>query len=88
MEMPKKKKKLEKKPSKAPKTRAQRLLRGPLFWIIVAIIGVSLFGQISSAGNRYTQVKTSEILDAISKSQVDSVLLIDKSQKINYLCSF
>ena len=82
MEMPKKKKKPGKKPSKAPKTRAQRLLRGPLFWIIVAIIGVSLFGQISSAGNRYTQVKTSEILDAISKSQVDSVLLIDKSQKI------
>ena len=82
MELPKKKKKPAKKPSKAPKTRAQRMLRGPLFWIIAAIIGVTLFGQISSAGNKYTQVKTSEILDAISKSQVDSVLLIDKSQKI------
>ncbi len=82
MEIPKKKKKSEKKPSKAPQTRAQRMLRGPLFWIVLAIIGVTLFGQISSAGNKYTQVKTSEILDAISKSQVDSVLLIDKSQKI------
>jgi cell division protease FtsH len=30
-----------------PQTRAQKLLRGPLFWIIVAIIGVTIFGQIS-----------------------------------------
>ena len=67
---------------KKPQTRYQRLLRGPLFWIIAAIIGVTIFGQISSAGKQYTQVKTSDLLAAISKGQVDSVLLIDKEQKI------
>jgi len=67
---------------KKPLTRYQRILRGPLFWILAAIIGVTIFGQISSAGNQYTQVSTSQILDAISKSQVDSVVLVDKDQKI------
>ena len=67
---------------KKPLTRYQRILRGPLFWILAAIIGVTIFGQISSAGNQYTQVSTSHILDAISKSQVDSVVLVDKDQKI------
>jgi cell division protease FtsH len=70
---------------KKPQTRYQRLLRGPLFWIIAAIIGVTIFGQISSAGKQYTQVKTSEVLAAISKGEVDSVLLIDKEQKIQVI---
>lgn len=57
-------------------------MRGPLFWIVVAIVAVTIFGQISSAGNKYTQVKTSQVLAAISQDQVDSALLIDKEQKI------
>ena len=57
-------------------------MRGPLFWIVVAIVAVTIFGQISSAGNKYTQVKTSQIIAAISQDQVDSALLIDKEQKI------
>jgi cell division protease FtsH len=57
-------------------------MRGPLFWIVVAIVAVTIFGQISAAGNKYTPVKTSEILAAISQDQVDSALLIDKEQKI------
>lgn len=72
----------KKDPRKKPQTRYQRLLRGPLFWIIAAIVGVTIFGQISSAGKAFTHVKTSEVLAAISKGQVDSVLLIDKEQKI------
>jgi cell division protease FtsH len=75
----------KKDPRKKPQTRYQRLLRGPLFWIIAAIIGVSIFGQVSSAGKQYTPVKTSQVLDAIAKGQVDSVLLIDKEQKIQVI---
>ncbi len=67
---------------KAPTTRAGRIMRGPLFWIVVAILGVSIFGQITSAGNRYTEIDTSQALDAISQSKVESALLIDKSQKL------
>lgn len=72
---------------KVPQTRSQKILRGPLFWIIVAIFGVTIFGQITSAGNRYTEIKTSQAIDAISKSQVESALLVDKSQKIRLILS-
>ncbi|CAN2225793.1 HflB ATP-dependent Zn proteases [Candidatus Nanopelagicaceae bacterium] len=65
-----------------PKTRSQKILRGPLFWIIVAIFAVSIFGQITSASNSYTDIKTSQAIAAISKSQVESAILIDRSQKI------
>jgi cell division protease FtsH len=75
-----------KKPEQ-PKTRAQKILRGPLFWIIVAIFGVSIFGQISSATNRYTEIKTSQAIAAISQSQVESAVLIDRSQKIKLVLS-
>jgi cell division protease FtsH len=57
-------------------------MRGPLFWIIVAIVAVSVFGQISGAGNRYETIKTSQALDAIAKSDVESAVLVDNSQKI------
>jgi cell division protease FtsH len=73
------------KPSAAPQvpqSRLKRLMRGPLFWIIVAIVAVSVFGQISSAGNRYETIKTSQALDAIAKSDVESAVLVDNAQKI------
>ena len=70
------------KKSEQPKTRSQRILRGPLFWIIVAIFAVSIFGQITSASNSYTEIKTSQAIAAISRSQVESAVLIDRSQKI------
>ncbi len=75
-----------KKPAKkAPTTRAGRIMRGPLLWIIVAILGVSIFGQITSVGNRYTEIGTSQALDAIAQSKVESALLIDKSQKLQLI---
>ena len=71
--------------NKAPRTRAQRILRGPLFWIVAAIFAVTIFGQISGAGNQFTRVKTSQILDAIAKSEVSSATLIDRDQKIQII---
>ncbi len=70
---------------KKPQTRSQRILRGPLFWIIVAIVAVTVFGQISTASNKYTKVTTSQIISAISNGQVDSALLIDKEQRIQVI---
>ena len=80
-----KEQKPKKKPSttsQVPQSRFKRLMRGPLFWIIVAIVAVSVFGQISGAGNRYESIKTSQALDAIAKSDVESAVLVDNSQKI------
>lgn len=68
-----------------PKTRMQKIFRGPLFWIVVAIFAVSIFGQISSAANRYTLITTSQALDLIAQSEVQSATLIDKNQKIKLI---
>jgi cell division protease FtsH len=70
---------------KVPKTRAGRIVRGPLFWIVVAILGVTIFGQISTVGNRYDEIGTSQALDAIAQSKVESALVIDKSQKLQLI---
>ena len=70
---------------KAPLTRSQKIFKGPLFWIILAIFAVTIFGQITSAAGRYTQVETSQVVDAISKAQVESAVIIDKSQKIQLI---
>jgi len=72
---------------RAPQTRSQKILRGPLFWIVVAIFAVTIFGQITNASNRYTEIKTSQALAAISQSQVESAVLVDKSQKIRLILS-
>ena len=75
-----------KKPAKkVPTTRTGRIVRGPLFWIVIAILGVSIFGQISSVGNRYTQIGTSVALDAIAQSKVESALIIDRSQRLQLI---
>lgn len=68
-----------------PRTRVQKIFRGPLFWIIVAIFAVSIFGQITGAANRYTEIKTSQALDAIAQSHVESAVLVDKDQKIRLI---
>jgi len=70
---------------KKPATRAGRIFRGPLFWILVAIFAVSIFGQITSAGNRYTKIETSQALDAIARSNVDSAEIVDKDQKLRLI---
>ena len=80
----KKLKKTEQKKD-VPQTRSQKILRGPLFWIIVAIFGVTIFGQITNAANRYTEIKTSQAVDAISQSQVESAVLVDRDQKIRLI---
>jgi len=75
----------KKSPKKAPTTRAGKIFRGPLLWIVVAIMAVTIFGQITGAGNRYTQIDTSRALAAISQSEVESAVLIDRSQKIRLI---
>ena len=77
----------EKKPVRKPTTQTpqngiRKFTRGPLFWIVLGILAVTFFGQISSASNKFTEVKTSQILDAISKGQVATATVVDKDQII------
>ncbi len=67
------------------KARFRKVLRGPLFWIVLALVLVSFFGRISSSGDKFTKVETSTILAAISANKVDSALVIDREQKIEVI---
>ncbi|MFM8404845.1 MAG: ATP-dependent metallopeptidase FtsH/Yme1/Tma family protein, partial [Actinomycetota bacterium] len=60
----------------------QRLTRRPLFWIFVAIIGVTIFGQISSGSNQFTKIDTSQAMAAITKGEVESANIVDREQVI------
>ena len=74
--------KTAKKPVKPTPQAAKRILRGPLFWIIAALIAVSVFGQISTTGEEFKKVETSVILNEISLNNVKSALVIDRDQKV------
>ncbi|MBU3692300.1 MAG: ATP-dependent zinc metalloprotease FtsH [Candidatus Nanopelagicaceae bacterium] len=60
----------------------QKLTRKPLFWIFVAIIAVTIFGQISSSGNQFTKIETSQAMAAITRGEVESANIVDRDQKI------
>ena len=67
---------------KFPKARMRRIMRGPLFWIVLALVVVSLFGRISTSGKQFVKTDTSTLLAAISAEKVDSAKIIDKDQRL------
>jgi cell division protease FtsH len=71
----------DKKKSKLPIPPAG-FTRRPLFWIIVAIVAVTIFGQISSGGNNFTKIDTSEAMAAITRGDVESAQIVDRDQVI------
>jgi cell division protease FtsH len=70
---------------KVQKPKMRKIMRGPLFWIVVALIAVSVFGRISGSGNQFQKVDTSVILAEISSNKVDSAVVVDKDQKIRVI---
>lgn len=75
----------KKKPAKPSPALAKRILRGPLFWIVAALVAVSIFGQISTTGKEFTKVDTSVILNEISQDHVKSAIVIDRDQKVRVI---
>ena len=59
-----------------------RLTRRPLFWILVAIAAVTIFGQISSGGNSFTKIETSEVMAAITRGDVEAATVVDRQQVV------
>ena len=70
---------------KLPRKRIRKLMRGPLFWIVLALILVVALGKVSGSGATYTPVDTSTIINEISANKVESALVIDKDQKIEVI---
>ena len=67
---------------KNPRLNPRRILRGPLFWILVALLAVSFFGRITTSGNQFVKVDTSTLIATIASDKVESALIIDKDQKV------
>jgi cell division protease FtsH len=80
----------EKKKKKSPSTKKvtvkkpnmRKIMRGPLFWILLALIAISFFGNISGSGAKFVKVDTSKVLSAITENKVESARVIDKDQRI------
>ncbi|HET7405654.1 MAG TPA: ATP-dependent zinc metalloprotease FtsH [Mycobacteriales bacterium] len=60
----------------------KRSFRGPVFWIVIAIILVFALSGIFSTGGGYKSVKTSQIVGAINAGKVQSAQILDKEQSI------
>jgi cell division protease FtsH len=67
---------------KNPKLNPRRIVRGPLFWIVIALLAVSFFGRITTSGEQFVKVDTSTLLAAIASDKAESALIIDKDQKV------
>jgi len=78
-----KKPKLRQQPGKSP--QGQKLTRRPLFWILIAIVAVTIFGQVSSGNNQFTKIDTSQAMAAITRGEVESANIVDRDQKIQLI---
>jgi len=67
---------------KGKNSQRPRLTRRPLFWIFVAIVAVTIFGQISSGSNQFTKIDTSQAMAAITRGEVESANIVDRDQVI------
>jgi cell division protease FtsH len=60
----------------------KRYLRGPLLWIVLAVLAVLVLTTVVHGNGGYSHVDTSRVLTAIKTGQVDSAIVKDKEQQI------
>ncbi|HEX3830065.1 MAG TPA: ATP-dependent zinc metalloprotease FtsH [Sporichthyaceae bacterium] len=54
----------------------KRYLRGPVVWIILAVVAVILLSRVLDAANGYKKVDTATVVEAIEHNQVDKATLV------------
>ena len=60
----------------------KRHLRGPLFWVSLAVLLVIIGSQVWSSAGAAKKVDTSQIVSEINKGELKSAKLVDKDQRI------
>src|SRR4051812_17012230 len=60
----------------------RRFFRGPIFWIVLAVIGVLLVGQVLTAGGGFKEADTSEVIAQIEAGNAKSAKVVDRDQRI------
>jgi cell division protease FtsH len=59
----------------------KRYFRGPVVWIIVAVLAVILVSRVFDAANGYKKVDTATVIDYLNKDQVKSATLVGGSER-------
>jgi cell division protease FtsH len=60
----------------------KRIVRGPVFWIVVVVFLALVVAQVMTAGGGYEKKDTSEVIDAIKSGDAKQVTLIDRDQEV------
>lgn len=62
--------------------KVKQVIRGPFFWIGLAVLGFILFSQFASTAATFKKVDTATVIAAITDNKVESALLVDRDQLI------
>jgi len=60
----------------------RRIFRGPLFWIILAVLLVLVIAEIASQAGGYEKVDTSKVFAVIESGEAAQVTLVDRDQEV------
>ena len=60
----------------------KRIVRGPVFWIVVVVFLALIVAQVMTAGGGYEKKDTSTVIDAIKNGDAKQVTLIDRDQEV------
>jgi cell division protease FtsH len=60
----------------------KRIVRGPVFWIVVVVLLALVVAQVMTAGGGYQKKDTSEVIAAIKNGDAQQVTLIDRDQEV------
>jgi cell division protease FtsH len=60
----------------------KKLVKGPIFWIFIAIFLILIGSNLISSANAAKKITTAEAVSAINRNEVSSVKLIDRDQRI------
>jgi len=60
----------------------KRIVRGPIFWIVVVVLLALVLAEIMSNAGGYKKVDTSEVINAIQSDQAEQVTLVDRDQEV------
>jgi cell division protease FtsH len=60
----------------------KRIVRGPVFWIVVVVLLALIVAQVMTSGAGYEKKDTSTVIDAIKNGDAKQVTLIDRDQEV------
>src|SRR5215213_8582194 len=60
----------------------KRFFRGPLFWILLAVVLVLILAEVASQAGGYEKVDTSVVFDKIRSGEASQVTLVDRDQEV------